>query len=109
MNFRCVAGHCDVDAEQPIVMRITGGLALGDASRLCEQLSGRLRDGRTVPPTAWIDVGGLTHINLAAVDALARLQLTARRHGTRMLLCGTPPELAALLDLVGLPDLADTA
>ncbi|HZX40045.1 MAG TPA: STAS domain-containing protein [Streptomyces sp.] len=48
------------------------------------------------------DVGELTHPNLAAVDALARLQLTARRLGCRIRLRNAGHELLSLLDLVGL-------
>jgi hypothetical protein len=39
------------------------------------------------------------------VDALARLQLAARRHGCRIRLCGSAsPELLALVELMGLTD-----
>ncbi|MGW0703090.1 STAS domain-containing protein [Streptomyces sp. NPDC002867] len=126
---------------QPIVMRIAGRVAPGDAPRLCEELSALLRDlGTTAssPGTAWeddpapagsaaaadsvpdpdtaagdgaarrcpaevvCDVGGLARTSLAVVDALARLQLTARRHGARIRLRNAPPDLVALLDVVGL-------
>ena len=40
--------------------------------------------------------------DLALVDALARLQLAARRSGTAIHLRGASPELRALLELVGL-------
>ncbi|WP_244258145.1 STAS domain-containing protein [Streptomyces sp. Tu 2975] len=48
------------------------------------------------------DVGGLARTSLAVVEVLARLQLTARRHGTRIRLRNAPPDLVALLGLVGL-------
>jgi ABC-type transporter Mla MlaB component len=40
----------------------------------------------------------------AAVDALARLQLHARRHGCTLLLRSAPAELLALIELMGLRD-----
>ncbi|MFP1628364.1 STAS domain-containing protein [Streptomyces sp. 5K101] len=126
---------------QPIVMRIAGRVAPGDAPGLCEELTALLRDaGATASPpgTAWeddpapgaaraaadtapdpdaaagdgaarrcrpevvCDVGGLAQTSLSVVDALARLQLTARRHGTRICVRNAPPDLVALLGLVGL-------
>ncbi|MBT2367741.1 STAS domain-containing protein [Streptomyces sp. ISL-10] len=126
---------------QPIVIRIAGRVAPGDAPRLCEELSALLRDAGTTaacPGTTWdddlspagsgavadtapdpdtaagdgaarrcraevvCDVGGLAQTSLAVVDALARLQLTARRHGARISLRNAPPDLVALLGLVGL-------
>ena len=40
--------------------------------------------------------------DLALVDALARLQLAARRQGRQIRIVNPPPELVELLDLVGL-------
>ncbi len=48
------------------------------------------------------DVAGIGPPGLAAVDALARLQLTARRAGGRIRLRDPAPALGALLRLVGL-------
>jgi hypothetical protein len=42
--------------------------------------------------------------DLAMVDALARLQLCARRRGLRLRLRDVTPQLEGLLDLVGLGD-----
>ena len=39
------------------------------------------------------------------VDALARLQLVARRTGCRLSLCHVSPELRALIELVGLREI----
>jgi hypothetical protein len=47
------------------------------------------------------DVGGLV-ADLATVDLVARLALTARRDGCHLLLRRVSPELAALLHLAGL-------
>ncbi|MFJ8376113.1 hypothetical protein ACIQ9I_31625 [Streptomyces sp. NPDC094461] len=59
---------------------------------------------------AWVDcdVGGVVHVDLALVEAVARLGLVARRAGGRRLrLRHVPPELRSLLDLVGLADVVD--
>ena len=42
--------------------------------------------------------------DLAAVDAVLRLQLEARRVGEEVVLCGTSSDLRALLDLCGLTE-----
>lgn len=49
------------------------------------------------------DVGGL-RADIVTVDALARLQLTARRLGRRIELRGGTPQLTRLLAFVGLAD-----
>jgi hypothetical protein len=41
--------------------------------------------------------------DLGAVDALARLQLTAQRLGGRIRLRAAPPDLAELIEFVGVP------
>jgi hypothetical protein len=55
------------------------------------------------PSTIVCDVGALAP-DAAAVDALARLQLTARRLGHEILLRDASTELQELLDFVGLRD-----
>ncbi|MFD7899305.1 STAS domain-containing protein [Streptomyces sp. NPDC059743] len=93
-----------MDATEPIVLVIAGRLTSADVPRLCEELTARLYG--TGAAEAICDVGGLGPPDLAAVDALARLQLTARRHGCRVRLRGAGRELRLLLDLVGLLGLA---
>jgi anti-anti-sigma regulatory factor len=48
------------------------------------------------------DVSRLPRAQLGAIDALARLQLAARRGGCRLLLRGVPVDLHRLLALCGL-------
>ena len=48
------------------------------------------------------DVGAVVGPDAVTVDALARLQLTARRSGHEIRLTHASPELKELLDLVGL-------
>nr|WP_202454680.1 STAS domain-containing protein [Streptomyces sp. SID8367] len=50
------------------------------------------------------DVSGVTATDLATVDALARMQLAARRAGGRIRLRDPSPRLALLLSLTGLGD-----
>lgn len=95
-----------VDATEPIVLVITGKLTPADVPRLCEELTARLYG--TEAAEAICDVGGLGPPNLAAVEAVARLHLTARRHGCRLGLRGVGGEMRLLLDLMGLSDLAGT-
>jgi ABC-type transporter Mla MlaB component len=56
-----------------------------------------------------VAVEGLERADLAVVDALARLQLAARRLGCSIRLRNANAELRALLDLVGLADVVPDA
>lgn len=90
-------------------MRMAGRITPADGPRLCEELAAKLGRAGTreaADGDVICDVGGLTQVNLAVVDVLARLQLTARRLGGRLRLHGAPPELLALLVLVGLDEVA---
>ncbi|MFK4225246.1 STAS domain-containing protein [Streptomyces sp. NPDC019890] len=97
-----------MDATQPIIVRIAGRVSPVDVPRLCEELSARLLGADVAAGVREVicDVGGITDANLAAVNAVACLQLTARRLGGRIRLRNTGPELRALLDLVGLGEVA---
>ncbi|MEU7020223.1 STAS domain-containing protein [Streptomyces sp. NPDC046203] len=80
-------------------LRLAGRPAPDEVRRLCELLA-------ATPPTVVVcDLGGLTGAGLAAVDAVARLRLAARRGGHRLLFRGAGPELRDVLALVGLGDL----
>jgi hypothetical protein len=85
-----------------IVMIIDGPTAPADIGGLCE----RLRRQVEARPADLIlcDVGPLVDPDLAAIDALARLQLTARRLGCRIRLRGACGHLRELLGLSGLDD-----
>jgi ABC-type transporter Mla MlaB component len=50
------------------------------------------------------DVAAVTHPDAGTVDALARLQVSARRRGRRIGLQGASPELRDLLALMGLSE-----
>ncbi len=83
-----------------IVLLIGGPIARTDAPALCE--SARVLLEGSGAYILVCDVGKFVHSDLAAVDALARLQLVARRLGCRMLLQRASPELRELLAFAGL-------
>ncbi|MET9447901.1 STAS domain-containing protein [Streptomyces cinerochromogenes] len=89
-----------VDAETPAVLVLSGPVHRDVVDGLCAEVRALLEGGggRVVV----CDVGGLGPPGLAAVDLLARLELTARRAGGRIRLQDPGPALHALLDLVGL-------
>ena len=81
---------------------ISGALTPADAAALCERARSELeRSGAAV---LVCDVAALTHPDAGTVEALARLQLTARRLGRRVRLRDPSRELRELLDLFGLAD-----
>lgn len=92
-----------MDPLSPVALVVTGRVTRAGVPRLCAELEAVLAasDAAVVD----CDVGGLERADLAAVEAIARLSVVARRSGGRRLrLCGTPPELRLLIDLVGLAD-----
>ncbi|MFJ4919806.1 STAS domain-containing protein [Streptomyces sp. NPDC088725] len=99
-----------VDPVRPIVLVLTGRLTSADVPGLCDALTARLAaeagDGSFGGREVICEVGGLVRPGLAAVDALARMQLTARGHGYRIRLRGADQELRLMLELAGLPWLA---
>ncbi len=70
--------------------------------------AGPLGGEQAPPAVVRIDVGALSQPDLASVDALARLQLHARRSGRSLRLVDAGPELRALLALLGLDDALPT-
>lgn len=50
------------------------------------------------------DVADLAGPDLVTVEALARLRLTARRHGWSLVVSGAGPDLLGLVRLLGLTD-----
>lgn len=74
---------------------------MGDAPGLCERVRAALQ--RTGAPVLVCDARELQP-DVVTVEALARMQLTARRLGRRIELRGVTPQLGALLSFVGLAD-----
>ena len=98
MNFAPPAGLCLV--TERVVLTVGGRVGRADIPYLC----GRLRD--VLPSTdadvVVCDVRCLEDPDAATVDALAHLQLTARRLGHRLQLRHACATLRELLDLMGL-------
>ncbi|WP_434595531.1 STAS domain-containing protein [Streptomyces sp. A5-4] len=92
-----------VDATQPIVLVIAGRVTAADVPRLCEELRLLLHgsDAKQVD----CDVRAVAEPDLHTVEVLARLRLVARRLGCRIRLRHPPPQLSALLRLVGLGEI----
>jgi ABC-type transporter Mla MlaB component len=85
-----------------IVLVISGRVARADIPRLCRRARVLLEgsDAELVD----CDVGALVDPDAVAVDALARLQLTARQLGCRLRLRRACGELQELLALMGLSE-----
>jgi anti-anti-sigma regulatory factor len=81
---------------------VSGPLTPADAAALCERARSELE--RSGAEVLVCDVAALTHADAGTIEALARLQLTARRLGRRIRLRDPSPELADLLDLFGLAE-----
>ena len=86
----------------PGVLRLVtnGRIAADDVPRLCAHLGELLERCPTVEVP--LDASTLTAPDMASADALARMQLTARRRGHRLLLRSPGGRLALLLTATGL-------
>ncbi|MBM7056081.1 STAS domain-containing protein [Streptomyces durocortorensis] len=108
MIFARRGGLPGVDAENPITLTVTGRVSRAVVPDLCAELERALAGprGAALAPGAAVDcdVGAVIRPDLTAVEAVARLGLVARRAGHTLRLRRVPPELRALLDLVGLAD-----
>jgi anti-anti-sigma regulatory factor len=85
-----------------VVIVIDGLVGRADVGRLCERVR-VLLDG-TDAHVVVCDVGRLTRADASAIDALARMHLTARRLGSRLRLRHASTELQELLTLAGLDE-----
>ncbi|MFE2430326.1 STAS domain-containing protein [Streptomyces sp. NPDC059373] len=83
-----------------LVLAIGPTLAPADAARLAARLRAVPRGHH--PAVVVCDVAAVTEPDLGAVEALAGLQLTARRLGYRIRLRGASDRLRELLALTGL-------
>jgi ABC-type transporter Mla MlaB component len=82
------------------VLILSGPIARGDVAALCERARVLLERNRA--ELVICDVATLVDPDAATIDALARLQLTARRLGCRVLLRDACGELQQLLAFAGL-------
>jgi len=87
--------------RRAIAFRIHGPISRGDLPGLCDRVCALLGESR--PDVAYCDVGGVEP-DAVTVDALARLQLAAKRRACQVRLRGASDELRALVDFMGLAD-----
>jgi anti-anti-sigma regulatory factor len=83
-----------------IELSVVGAIGRDDIPALCERARGLIESGdgdRLI-----CDVGAVAAPDAVTIDALARLQLTARRLGRDIVLRHASDELRDLLDFVGL-------
>jgi ABC-type transporter Mla MlaB component len=88
-------------ATGTVSFTIAPPLERGDLPGLCGRVCRLLESAGA--GTVLCDVGGLA-ADAVAVDALARLQVAARRRGCRVVLRHACPELRELVALMGLAD-----
>ncbi len=84
-----------------ITFEVRGPIARSDLPGLCERLCALLAE--TDPVIAFCEVGSVDP-DAVTIDALARLQLAARRHGCQIRLRDASPALLELLAFLGLSD-----
>jgi ABC-type transporter Mla MlaB component len=90
-----------VPAPQTIAFAIGGPIARADLPELCERVCELLE--RSNAGVALCDVSGVEP-DAVTIDALARLQLAAGRHGCQVRLRNASSELLELLAFMGLCD-----
>ncbi|AWI30617.1 STAS domain-containing protein [Streptomyces tirandamycinicus] len=90
--------------EQPIVLELGDRITPADVPLLCARLRRHTAADDGTGREVVCDAGRLAVADLTAVNAVARLRLTARRLGRELRLVNAGPELLALLALVGLDD-----
>ena len=83
-------------------LEISGPIRPADVVGLCERVRARLES--CADEVLVCDVAALTAPDLGTLDALARLQLTARRLDRQIQLCHPSSELLDLLVLCGLSE-----
>jgi uncharacterized protein len=88
-------------APRPLAFAIRGPIRRADMPGLCDRVCTLLTD--TAAPVAVCDVLDVEP-DAVTVDALARLQLAARRHASRIYLRGASADLLGLVAFMGLTD-----
>ena len=88
-------------ARRTLDFAIHGPIARSDLPGLCERVCDLL--ATAAPEVARCDVGGVEP-DAVIVDALARLQLAARRYGCQVRLLNASRELLDLIAFMGLQD-----
>ncbi|WP_242891749.1 STAS domain-containing protein [Actinomadura litoris] len=85
----------------PVFIRLDAA-APGDDP--CERLREALRESDAAPREVVCDLGGSAGPNMATLEILLRMQLTARRLGHEIRLYRPNAELVQLLEMIGLSD-----
>jgi ABC-type transporter Mla MlaB component len=88
-------------APHVVVFAIRGRIARDDLAGLCRRVCALLSESGA--EIAVCDVAGVA-VDAVTVDALARLQLAARRHGCQVRLRRASRELRQLVAFMGLRD-----
>lgn len=91
----------DGSVSRAVAFAVRGPIARSDLPGLCERVCALL--SRNLGAVAECDVQGVQP-DAVTVEALARLQLAARRYGCRVRLRHASDELLALVDFMGLED-----
>jgi ABC-type transporter Mla MlaB component len=86
---------------QTIAFAIWGPIARADLPGLCERVRAMLNESG---PSVVLCRCDTVPADAVTVDALARLQLAARRHGCQVRLTRASPELRELVAFMGLRD-----
>jgi ABC-type transporter Mla MlaB component len=100
MTFRRGRGLQDMKTTG-IAFAIRGPIARADLQGLCDRVCALLTE--TGASVAYADVHGIEP-DAVTIDALARLQLGAKRQGCQVRLRGASGELRQLLTFLGLRD-----
>jgi ABC-type transporter Mla MlaB component len=87
--------------RQTIVFSVHGPIARSDLPGLCDRVCALFT--KTAPKVAYCDVSSVEP-DAVTVEALARLQLGAKRHGCVVRLRGASPALLELVAFMGLRD-----
>lgn len=99
MTFPAGAGLFRVTPTEPAHLVVPAPVTLADVPPLCERLRALYAAGAG---EVVCDLRELARADLVAVEAVARLRLTARRAGGHLSIRNAGPGLVALLRLAGL-------
>jgi ABC-type transporter Mla MlaB component len=83
-----------------MLLTIDGPVARGDVAALCDRVRALL--GVSPARVLLCDLGAAVRADAATIDALARVQFTAKRRGRRVRFRHAPAELRTLLRFFGL-------
>ncbi|WP_406272951.1 STAS domain-containing protein [Nocardia sp. NBC_00881] len=92
----------ETDEFDPPIVMLAGAVDADATAAWCAQVRALLLGGHR---SIWCDVRGLSGRAAAAVEAVARIQLTARRSGGRVRVLCADDRLLAVFELAGLTDL----